>query len=117
MNRHVIRWTQPSPFWSETATQLANVAPPSEFARPAILRFTTDSFMEELLNVLATDPRRLGEYRVRPETWRGFAAPKPLIPKKTFALPFQRLGRRRRISRMAALVADEPTATCRAVAR
>lgn len=93
MNRHVIRWTQPSPFWSETATQLASVAPPAEFARPAILRFTTDSFMDELLNVLATDPRRLGEYRVRPETWRGFVAPPPpLIPKKTFALPFQRLG-------------------------
>jgi len=92
MNRHVIRWTQPSPFWSEIATQLAGVTP-AEFARPAILRFTTDSFMDELLNILATDPRRLGEYRVRPETWRGFAAPPPpLIPKKTFALPFQRLG-------------------------
>jgi hypothetical protein len=92
MNRHVIRWTQPSPFWSERAAQLAG-ATPAEFARPAILRFTTDSFMDELLNVLATDPRRLGEYRVRPETWRGFAAPPPpLIPKKTFALPFQRLG-------------------------
>ena len=92
MNRHVIRWTQPSPFWSETTTQLAGITPP-EFARPAILRFTTDSFMDELLNVLATDPRRLGEYRVRPETWRGFAAPPaPLTPKKIFALPFQRLG-------------------------
>ena len=96
MNRHVIRWTQPSPFWSETATQLAGVTAP-EFARPAILRFTTDSFMDELLNVLATDPRRLGEYRVRPETWRGFAAPPaPLTPKKIFALPFQRLGAARK---------------------
>lgn len=92
MNRHVITWTQPSPFWSEAATQLAGVTRP-EFARPAILRFTTDSFMDELLNVLATDPRRLGEYRVRPETWRGFASPPvPLAPKKIFALPFQRLG-------------------------
>jgi len=92
MNRHAITWTQPSPFWSETATQLAGVTRP-EFARPAILRFTTDSFMDELINVLETDPRRLGEYRVRPETWRGFAPPpKPLVPKKIFALPFQRLG-------------------------
>jgi len=96
MNRHVIRWTQPSPFWSETTAQLAGITPP-EFARPAILRFTTDSFMDELLNVLATDPRRLGEYRVRPETWRGFAAPPaPLTPKKIFALPFQRLGAARK---------------------
>ena len=92
MNSHVITWTQPSPFWSETTTRLAGVTAP-EFARPAILRFTTDSFMDELLNVLATDPRRLGEYRVRPETWRGFVAPPPpLVPKKIFALPFQRLG-------------------------
>jgi hypothetical protein len=92
MNRHAITWTQPSPFWSETATHLAGVTRP-EFARPAILRFTTDSFMDELINVLETDPRRLGEYRVRPETWRGFAAPPaPLAPKKIFALPFQRLG-------------------------
>jgi hypothetical protein len=92
MNRHAIIWTQPSPFWSEAATQLAGVTRP-EFARPAILRFTTDSFMDELINVLETDPRRLGEYRVRPETWRGFAPPQtPLVPKKIFALPFQRLG-------------------------
>jgi hypothetical protein len=92
MNRHAITWAQPSPFWGETTLSGANGAA-AEFARPAILRFTSDSFMEELINVLETDPRRLGEYRVRPETWRGFApASKPLVPKKIFALPFQRLG-------------------------
>lgn len=96
MNRHVIIWTQPSPFWSEATLPLATAAA-AEFGRPAILRFTNDSFMDELLNVLATDPRRLGEYRVRPETWRGFAPPPtPLVPKKIFALPFQRLGAARK---------------------
>jgi hypothetical protein len=67
--------------------------PPAEFGQPAILRFTTDSFMDELFNVLATDPRRLGEYRVRPETWRGFVAPPaPVKQAKAFALRLQRLG-------------------------
>jgi hypothetical protein len=99
MNRHAITWAQPSPFWSETTLPAANIAS-AEFARPAILRFTSDSFMDELLNVLATDPRRLGEYRVRPETWRGFAPlPTPLVPKKIFALPFQRLGAARKSSK------------------
>jgi hypothetical protein len=99
MERHPIVWTQPAPFWTETTTQLFGVAP-AEFGQPAILRFTTDNFMDDLMNVLATDPRRLGEYRVGPETWRGFVAPPaPLTPKKIFALPFQRLGVARKNSR------------------
>jgi hypothetical protein len=92
MNRHSIIWTEPAPFWTEITTGASGATAP-EFRRPSILRFTTDSFMDELLDVLATDPRRLGEYRVRPETWRGLApSPIPLSPKKIFALPFQRLG-------------------------
>jgi hypothetical protein len=92
MNRHSITWAQPSPFWSEMTTQLPR-ASAAEFTRPAILRFTTDAFMDELLDILATDPRRLAEYRVRPETWRGFTPPPAAPrPKKAFALPLQRLG-------------------------
>jgi hypothetical protein len=92
MERHSIVWTQPSPFWRETTHRLTGIGP-TEFGQPAILRFITDNFMDDLMDVLATDPRRLGEYRVRPETWRGFVAPPaPLKPRKTFALPLQRLG-------------------------
>jgi hypothetical protein len=92
MIRHEITWTEPSPLWSE-ATTGATATAAAEFHRPAILRFTTDSFMDEFLNVLATDPLRLGEYRARPETWRGFVTPSklPEKPAKAFALPLQRL--------------------------
>jgi hypothetical protein len=48
--------------------------------------------MNEFFNVMATDPLRLGEYRARPETWRGFATmPQPNKPAKAFALALQRL--------------------------
>jgi hypothetical protein len=59
MIRHEITWTEPSPLWSEATTE-ATATAAAEFHRPAILRFTTDSFMDEFLNVLATDPLRLG---------------------------------------------------------
>ena len=38
--------------------------------RPAILRFATDSFMEELIAMLATDPSRISELEARYENWR-----------------------------------------------
>lgn len=96
MNRHSISWTKPAPFWSESTQQVAQVDR-EEFRRPGILRFATDSFMDEFMNVLATDPTRLGEYRARPETWRGIlpSAP-PVAPKKSFAQALQRLGYARR---------------------
>lgn len=92
MPRHDISWTKPAPFWSESTSQLAQIDR-EEFRRPGILRFATDSFMDEFMNVLATDPTRLGEYRARPETWRGILkAELPVTPKKAYAQPFQRLG-------------------------
>jgi hypothetical protein len=89
MENHPIIWTAPEPLWKEAA----NTADPERapMAAPAILRFATDDFMQEFLAVLATDPHRLGEYRVVPETWRGMLTTQTTFsPKKLFALPFQR---------------------------
>jgi hypothetical protein len=84
MQQHPIQWMAPEPLWA--------VADRGPMPAPAILRFATDDFMQELLNVMATDPRRLGEYRVVKETWRGvLQTPQALTPKALFALPFQRL--------------------------
>ena len=43
--------------------------------QPAILRFATDSFMEDFMNMMVNDPARLGDYLALPETWRGPLAP------------------------------------------
>ena len=42
---------------------------PDQF-RPAILRFATDDFMEQMLGTLARDPAHIGNLLARPETWR-----------------------------------------------
>lgn len=91
MKQHIVQWTAPSPLWSEFITNGA--VPPAVFGVPSILRFATDDFMQDYLNVLSTDPRKLGEFRAVPETWRG-ALPRPTIPApaRSFALPFQRRG-------------------------
>jgi len=71
---HEIVWTQPSPLWGDPRPG-PRTAERAGFETPSILRFNTDSFMEEFVGLLATDPSRLAEYRVRPETWRGFTKP------------------------------------------
>ena len=38
--------------------------------RPALLRFATDTFMDDFLAMLDADPSRLGGYLAQPETWR-----------------------------------------------
>ena len=39
------------------------------FRTPSILRFASDSFMQDLLNLLNTEPARLQEFVAAPETW------------------------------------------------
>jgi hypothetical protein len=79
MNHDVI-WTQPPPLWASPALKYS----PNHSGiprRPEMFRFTADSFMEDFLNVLATEPERLKEFKVRPETWRGFS-PQPVVQKR-----------------------------------
>ena len=90
MQDHPITWTAPEPLWTESANH--SVPDRAPMSAPSILRFTTDDFMQQFTGLLATDPQRLGEFRVVNETWRGvFTSPVPPTPKKLFALPFQRL--------------------------
>jgi hypothetical protein len=92
MDNHLIQWCAPSPLWVEL-TGAGNPAGRATFGAPTILRFASDDFMQDFFNVLATDPRRLGEFRAVPETWRG-KSPPPTVPtpRKVFALHMQRLG-------------------------
>jgi len=45
------------------------------FGQPAILRFASDTFMDEFLAVLENDPAQLTGLVARPETWRGPTPP------------------------------------------
>jgi hypothetical protein len=92
MNGHDVVWTQPPALVSGQSTAPLMRASRHVFGRPAILRFTTDSFMDDFMNLLATAPERLREYHVRRETWRGFTpAPSVEAPKRSSAL-LERLG-------------------------
>jgi hypothetical protein len=101
MDPHPIKWTAPEPLWIE-ATDRSN-PDRALMPNPSILRFATDDFMPLIQGVMATDPRRLGEYRLVKETWRGVLPMTPAVaPKDVFALPLQRQSAsRRRINGLA----------------
>jgi hypothetical protein len=90
MNHDVI-WTQPPALLNSAAATLLPTAR-AAFEAPAILRFDHDAFMQEFLDLLATSPERLTGYKVRRETWRGFAATPAPEPPKITSLVRQRLG-------------------------
>ena len=78
-----VQWVTAAPFWSELGqTGLAN--PPlneqqrkTRFRQPALLRFATDTFMDDLNTLLASAPAQVAALRAKPETWRGH---EPALP-------------------------------------
>lgn len=58
---HKVTWQAPRPLWRGTT--------PFQ-ARPQILRFASDDFMEQLLATLAEEPARISDRIARYETWR-----------------------------------------------
>jgi hypothetical protein len=104
---HEVVWTQPPALLNG---QVSTVIPPAErvFTRPAILRFTSDMFMEDFLALLETEPERLRDYLVRRETWRGFF-PDALVKKpSTPSAILQRAGIFRRAATTAIRSAAAP---------
>ncbi|MBN1611443.1 MAG: hypothetical protein JW940_32720 [Polyangiaceae bacterium] len=94
--RHEVRWLCPEPFWAAAAD--ASDAPLEVVRRPAILRFATDTFMEELLAVLAHRPCALTQWAAKPETWDDpLPAPAAAASLNVAALPstFERRRERR----------------------
>ena len=84
-----VQWASPSPLWPELVQNTSGTVDQA-FLAPAILRFASDSFMDEFMGLLNTTPGRLGERRVMPETWREpipLPAPLPELPLPTRALP------------------------------
>ncbi len=78
------------------------IAASPAFTRPMLLRFATDTFMDDYTAMLDVDPGRLGEFTAKAETWRGPAASvQPTAAAPLFARALQR-------KRLAALHASEP---------
>lgn len=68
--KEIVQWSAPAPLWAGISGSSETVIRDA-MQQPAILRFATDSFMEDFMNTMANDPARLGDYLALPETWRG----------------------------------------------
>jgi hypothetical protein len=66
---HQVQWTAAAPLWNEAARS-SDEEIRGQFRRPAILRFATDTFMEDFLALLDTNASRIAELVTQPETWR-----------------------------------------------
>lgn len=75
MTQHPVKWQSPTPLWSRFDQG-------ADQARPAILRFARDDFMEQLFAMLERDPQRIGDFLARPETWRSHLPPEPEAPPR-----------------------------------
>src|SRR5437899_2401547 len=75
---HHVQWTAPAPFWKR-ATDLTDSARAAA-RRPAILRFASDSFMEEFHRALDVDPSKLASLEAHYETWREPRGSSPAVP-------------------------------------
>ena len=70
MIEHEVLWTAPSPLWLE-ATAFDGLLAQRQMREPAILRFAADSFMDDFLKIIETDPDKLRSLVAIKETWRG----------------------------------------------
>jgi len=94
MAKEQIQWAAPPPLWPQATSVPDAIDRRTALRQPAILRFATDTFMNDFADVLEQDPARLVEYIAAPgETWRGPGkAHAPLPPVPLFARTMNRLG-------------------------
>lgn len=64
--QHPVVWHTPSPLWRDALAD----ADRRRFRRPEVLRFATDTFVDDLQQQLADDPLQLRDLVTRAETWR-----------------------------------------------
>lgn len=74
MTAHPVRWQAPQPLWTRFGANGTAAALAPEQARPSLLRFSSDDFMDQMLGTLARDPSRIADRIAKPETWRTPAA-------------------------------------------
>lgn len=74
LNEPAVQWLAASPLWEPYNT----IGQRQQVRRPEILRFASDTFMEDFITVATGAPERLGEWRATRETWRKPAPTPPL---------------------------------------
>ncbi|ALP53816.1 hypothetical protein Tel_12105 [Candidatus Tenderia electrophaga] len=65
-----VRWLGPLPIWARPSPVGLRMADNARAGQPAILRFDHDAFMDEYIDVMQSEPERLGEWIAQAETWR-----------------------------------------------
>jgi hypothetical protein len=70
MSAHPVQWQSPQPLWARFGASAAAAVGADDQARPAILRFASDEFMDQIIGTLARDPAQIDRLLARPETWR-----------------------------------------------
>ena len=93
MANEQVQWAAPSPLWPIAAGTSDIALRRNALRKPVILRFAADTFMDDFVNLLETDPSRMHEFVATPETWRGpTPEPAPARPAPLFARKLSRLG-------------------------
>jgi hypothetical protein len=68
---HTIQWVTASPLWPDVVqSEPAAVETRARMRRPALLRFASDSFMDDLVALLDAHPDNLAELEARHESFR-----------------------------------------------
>lgn len=110
--RDEVQWTSPAPLWPAAAAAGGTAARREQLRRPALLRFASDTFMEDLIALLENDPARLPDTVARYETWRDTVKrPDAVETVPKFALPLRRLrlaGERKKAASALALSGGPP---------
>lgn len=96
----------PSPLWPELQAR-ANGTLQTVIRRPELLRFATDTFMNDLLRVMNSNPDQLIDFAAQPETWRA-PAEQPKLPEPVPHLgkKFSLLGRASRRQSQSSTASD-----------
>ncbi|HEU5132917.1 MAG TPA: hypothetical protein VFT26_12465, partial [Pyrinomonadaceae bacterium] len=93
MAKDQVQWAAPSPLWPIAAGSSDIALRRNALRKPVILRFAADTFMDDFVNLLETDPSRMHELVATPETWRGpVTDTAPAKPAPLFARKLSRLG-------------------------
>lgn len=76
-----IQWVTAAPLWADLAST-RQAGRLGQFRQPALLRFATDTFMDDFNATLQTAPLQVTALRAKPETWKG-PVPAPILPTKS----------------------------------